>query len=278
MASQAGRFSNLQLRVMSAVVLIVAVLVPAWYGGAAFRILSALIAGVVFLEWAMMTGGGRQMAHAAVSGAGLAAVLAGMAYGMSPWLVPAVLAASIVLSGLSAAAFRAGSWFTWGVVYAGLFGIALAAVRGSGTPGLVAILFLFAVVWVTDVAAYFVGRRLGGPKLAPSISPGKTWSGAIGGTVFGTIAGVLVAAAAGLYETWPYIMLGLTLSVISQAGDLLESAIKRRFGVKDSSNLIPGHGGVMDRVDGLAAAAIALYLVGLAVSGADDPAAGLFAV
>jgi phosphatidate cytidylyltransferase len=240
-------------------------------------VLSALIAGAVFVEWTMMTSNGRDVVHAAVSGAGLAALLAGMAWGMEPWLALAVLAAAIVLSALSAAAFRAGAWFTWGVVYAGLFGIALASVRGDTAWGLVAILYLFAVVWITDIAAYFVGRRLGGPKLAPSISPGKTWSGAIGDALGAMAAGAAVVVAAGLETVWYFAVLALGLSIVSQAGDLFESAVKRRFGAKDSSHLIPGHGGVMDRVDGLAAAAVALYVIAAAASGLTDPAARLFA-
>lgn len=138
-------------------------------------------------------------------------------------------------------------------------------------------LFLFAIVWCTDIFAYFVGRAVGGPKLAPSISPGKTWSGAVGGTIAAVVAGILVAHFAGM--AWGLAMLALLvvgLSVISQIGDLFESRLKRLCSVKDSSQLIPGHGGVMDRVDGLATAALALYIVGAAFAGPDHPAAAFF--
>ena len=157
---------------------------------------------------------------------------------------------------------RRGSWWLpGGIFYAGLTGIALAAIRDDDAVGLVAMLFVFAVVWGTDILAYFVGRAIGGPKLAPRISPGKTWSGAIGGTVAGVAAGTAVALAH-FPITSPWIPgIALLLSIASQIGDLFESFIKRRFGVKDSSKLIPGHGGVMDRVDGLVFASFAAFLL-----------------
>jgi len=132
------------------------------------------------------------------------------------------------------------------------------------------------VVWATDIFAYFVGRAIGGPKLAPSISPGKTQSGALGGAIGGVIAGLLLAAAAGAGHLGMLSVVALALSVISQAGDLFESWVKRRHGAKDSGTLIPGHGGVMDRVDGLVAAAFALYVIGWISASADHPAQGLF--
>ena len=144
-------------------------------------------------------------------------------------------------------------------------------------PGLIAILFLFAVVWATDILAYFVGRSVGGPKLAPSISPGKTQSGAAGGAVGGVVAGVILAAAAGLSGLGQLAVIALVLSILAQAGDLFESWVKRQHGVKDSSAIIPGHGGVMDRIDGLVAAAFALYILGTLSGGANTPAHGLFA-
>ena len=146
------------------------------------------------------------------------------------------------------------------------------------SPGLLAILFLFAVVWATDIFAYFVGRSLGGPKLAPAISPGKTQSGAIGGTVGGVLAGIALAAFAGLGNLPLLALVALLLSIVSQVGDLFESWVKRRHGVKDSGNIIPGHGGVMDRVDGLVAAAFALYAIGSMLGSADKPAQALFAI
>ncbi|MER9183789.1 phosphatidate cytidylyltransferase, partial [Mesorhizobium sp. M0767] len=139
-------------------------------------------------------------------------------------------------------------------------------------------LFLFAVVWATDIFAYFVGRSIGGPRLAPSISPGKTRSGALGGVVGGVVAGLLLAAVAGTGNLVVLGVVALVLSIVAQAGDLFESWVKRRHGRKDSGTLIPGHGGIMDRVDGLVAAAFALYVIGWISATADHPAQGLFPV
>lgn len=274
--------SNLQLRVISAIVLATVVLVVTWYGGVAFRLLSAFIAGMIFYEWACMT---RPVAGSGTAAARLAfvpaifmlvfvgALIAGLP---APVLVGIVVVLAVALALLSSLR-GAGQWEAAGFVYASLSGLSLAMLRGDGHAGLVAILFLFAVVWATDIFAYFVGRAVGGPKLAPAISPGKTRSGALGGLVAGVVAGVLLAAAAGVPGLFGLAGVAAVLSVVSQAGDLFESWVKRRHGVKDSGSLIPGHGGVMDRVDGLVAAAFALFLIGAAISGADQPTHGLFA-
>jgi phosphatidate cytidylyltransferase len=168
---------------------------------------------------------------------------------------------------------RQGVWYASGVAYAGVSAATLSLLRGDDRAGLLALLFLFAVVWATDVLAYFVGRAVGGPRLAPAISPGKTWSGAVGGAVGGLVAGAAFAAFAG-WSAWTAV-LALGLAVVSQFGDLLESFLKRRQGVKDSSHLIPGHGGMMDRIDGLVAAGWALYVIGALFGSADNPASGL---
>jgi phosphatidate cytidylyltransferase len=144
-----------------------------------------------------------------------------------------------------------------GVIYAGAAMLAPALLRASPTQGEAAILWLFAIVWGTDIGAYFGGRRLGGPKLWPSVSPSKTWSGALVGALVSTILGWLIAAlmVPGGVSAAPLLELGLLTSALSQGGDLFESAMKRRAGVKDSSRLIPGHGGLMDRLDGFIVAA-----------------------
>ena len=141
--------------------------------------------------------------------------------------------------------------------------------------GVVAVMFLFAVVWATDILGYFVGRAIGGPKLLARISPNKTWSGACGGVCGALAAGLLVVHLAGGVPLMAAAWLALALSVVSQAGDLFESSVKRRFGVKDASHVIPGHGGLMDRVDGFIAAAAVAALVGLSRAGSDTVARGL---
>jgi phosphatidate cytidylyltransferase len=270
--------SNLQLRIVSALVLAVVVLAITWAGGIAFRLLAAAIGLLVFHEWATVSNLRRDMplftAAWLLVALGMLALAAGLA---APWIV--LLAAVPALFILAAGQVRPlGRLAAAGMAYASLPAIALALLRGDGLSGLLAIAYLFAVVWATDIFAYFVGRAIGGPKLAPTISPGKTRSGAAGGTIAAVAGGIAVAFAAGHPSPLLLGLLAVPLSIVSQAGDLFESAFKRRFGAKDSGNLIPGHGGVMDRVDGLVAAAVALYLAGWLLAGAGSPAAGLFPI
>lgn len=277
-SAPAGRqLSNLQTRVISALILAALVLTVTWFGGLAFRVLMALMALAIFYEWSMLS---RQAGAAALKwgAAGLLGIaMLALVLGFSAETVWLTLAIALALAFAFGIAMGSGREIAVSLAYAGASGASLALLRGSGTSGLLAILYLFAVVWATDILAYFVGRAVGGPKLAPSISPGKTWSGAAGGTVAGVLAGVVFAAAAGLPDIVPLAAAALLLSIVSQIGDLFESAVKRRHGAKDSGSLIPGHGGVMDRVDGLVAAAVALYLVCAALGGLDDPGRALFA-
>ncbi len=148
----------------------------------------------------------------------------------------------------------AGRWY-WpviGILYVGLCCMSLVYLRADATEGLGLVLAFFSIIWATDIGAYLVGRTLGGPKLAPAISPNKTWSGAIGGLLCAVIIGFVVARAMDLsYDSVTLIVAGAVISVMSQIGDLLESWWKRYFGVKDSGHIIPGHGGILDRIDGV---------------------------
>jgi phosphatidate cytidylyltransferase len=173
-----------------------------------------------------------------------------------------------------AAATRNHVWIAGGVLYASALLIALVFIRVDAEFGFMAIIFLFAVVWATDIFGYVVGRSMGGPKLAPSISPKKTWSGAIGGLLGAAGAALAIAIAFREASLLAALTLGLMLSVVAQAGDLFESQLKRRFAAKDASGLIPGHGGVMDRLDGFLAAAVAMTLFGMARAGVGAPARG----
>ena len=254
---------ELKLRIASAIVLAVVVLTATWVGGSAFNIVAAAIAPLIYYEWSTITRLAEQNCKTNAFGWLIVVLIAGdIVLGRSELSMPllcggAVTAALMVLLG------RGSWWLPGGIVYAGLSGISLAAIRGDNQAGFVATLFIFAVVWGTDILAYFVGRAIGGPKLAPRISPGKTWSGAIGGTVAGVAAsGLLTLGVFSRLSLWT-MALAFLLSVASQIGDLFESFIKRRFGVKDSSHLIPGHGGVMDRVDGLVFACFAVFLLTL---------------
>ncbi|MEN0000771.1 MAG: phosphatidate cytidylyltransferase, partial [Pseudomonadota bacterium] len=166
-----------------------------------------------------------------------------------------------------------------GMLYAAPLLVAAGHLRGEGDhmAGFVAVCFLCAVVFATDIGAYFVGRWLGGPKLSPTISPNKTISGAVGGLIAAMIFGTLTYVLFGLTPFWVATALAIPLSIVSQFGDLYESSMKRTAGVKDSGKIIPGHGGVMDRVDGLLFAAFALWLVSIAAGQWDAPANTFFA-
>jgi len=166
-------------------------------------------------------------------------------------------------------------WLAAGVIYVGVFFVSMLMLRSDPRLGLAALIWLFALIWTADIAAYFTGRALGGPKLWPAVSPNKTWSGAVGGAIGGLAAGAAALVAAGLSLRPVHAAVMLAVVIAAQLGDLMESAIKRRFGVKDSSQLIPGHGGLMDRCDSLAAAAAAALLLGLARAGTNAPAEGL---
>jgi phosphatidate cytidylyltransferase len=146
--------------------------------------------------------------------------------------------------------------------------------RADEALGLTAVFFVFAVVWAADSAAYFAGRAIGGPRLAPAVSPNKTWAGLAGAVLAATIAGLVVAVVAGL-PGLAIALLSAALAVTEQAGDLFESAAKRASGTKDTGSLIPGHGGVLDRVDGLIVAVSVAALLGAWRGGFDQAAAGL---
>ncbi len=268
------RLSNLQLRTLSGLVLGGAAIGATWTGGWAFKLLCAVFACAIFFEWCAMTKPWADRNHQLIS-AGL--LVLALALALGGWLAPLPVAGgAILLCLLAGLIYGSWRWTLAGFVYALLPCLAMTFLRNGDRNGFWAILLLFAVVWATDIFAYFVGRAVGGPKLAPAISPGKTWSGAVGGAVAGIAAAIGVAYTAGAAYLGELAGLALLLSAVSQAGDLFESWVKRRAGVKDSGKLISGHGGVMDRVDGLVAAAVALYGAGLLLSGGGDPAAWLF--
>ena len=152
-----------------------------------------------------------------------------------------------------------------GIPYIGLAALSLLWLRGGGAAGGRAVLFLLLVVWASDIGAYLAGRALGGPRLAPAISPGKTWAGAVGGLLAAMLAGLAAEALSpgGMRGAGPAALAAAALGIAAQAGDLLESAVKRGFGVKDSGRLIPGHGGLFDRLDGLLTAAPAAALLAM---------------
>jgi len=249
----AGPWRDLRTRLVTALVLGPLVLGCIWLGGMYFLALMAVTLAGLAWEWVRLCGG------AATGAVGLAmpgvVLLAGALAGLGlPWPGLAVLVLGAALLWRMAGALPR-RFLALGVLYIGLFGVAFVTLRLDPEVGRANLFFLILLVWASDTAAYVAGRAMGGPKLWPAVSPGKTWSGAMGGLLgamlVGALAAVLVAPMAA--PLWAALVAGV-LGVVSQAGDLLESGIKRRFGVKDSSQLIPGHGGLLDRLDGFLAA------------------------
>ncbi|MFG1241795.1 phosphatidate cytidylyltransferase [Xanthobacter sp. DSM 14520] len=263
--------SDLKHRTLSALVLVPVVLLAAYLGGIPFAILWVLAGGAILYEWATLARLDNRPVYLGIGGLTL---IAGGVLAVSDMPTYVFSAVGVGAAAAALATPRQSGWAMTGLIVAGSAALPVVILRGETPLGLIAVLFLCAVVWATDIFAYFTGRALGGPKLWPRVSPNKTWSGAIGGTLAGMAAGVLVAAIPGGAALLPVAGLALGLSIISQAGDLAESALKRLFGVKDASRLIPGHGGLLDRLDGFAAASLAAVVVALLRS-ASDPAAGL---
>jgi phosphatidate cytidylyltransferase len=263
-------------RVLSGIVLAALAIGTAVFGGWTFVLLWTVAALGVFWEWwAMARGATVASSNVAMLAVGaVALLLVAAAAGSGAFAIALVpLAAGAIAAGVLAAPGQR-AWGAAGVLYSGTVVLAPVLLRRDGELGLIAILFLFAVVWATDILGYVVGRAIGGPKLAARISPNKTWSGTCGGALAAVAAGVAVMAGAGAGAVMATACVALVLSIVSQAGDLIESAIKRRFGVKDASHVIPGHGGLMDRLDGFLAATGVAALVGLARGGVDACARG----
>jgi phosphatidate cytidylyltransferase len=260
---------ELRLRVASTLVLIPLAVAGLWFGGVAFALLVAVGAALMLAEWRGITGATRRpwVVFALALATGSAVVAASV---LRLEVGPALVAFIALVALAEADATRpagagcprpAERWLLpAGVAYAGLPALAAVAIRASD-EGWLALGFVFVVVWATDIGAFFAGRTLGGPKLMPKVSPKKTWSGAIGGLLAAVAAGTGLVALFGAVGVGVVFSAAL-LSIAGQAGDLFESSLKRRFGVKDSGNIIPGHGGILDRVDGMVVALVVAWLLG----------------
>ncbi|MBK8082924.1 MAG: phosphatidate cytidylyltransferase [Devosia sp.] len=273
-------WTDLGPRLASAAVLLLIAAIGLYLGGIIFgAIVGAAFAGC-YREWERMV----TLQPLTPVGAVLIGLvgLSALAY---PWF-GLFGTTGIVVAAMLVATVAAGprSWRVAGLLFYGIVIVAIMALRGRATwdvpgsfdAGLWGGLFLGTVIWATDTGAYFTGRQVGGEKLAPDISPGKTWSGAIGGFALGTLAGlVLWLLIVPVSPWWIGLVLAASTSILGQAGDLAESAIKRRFRVKDSGDIIPGHGGLMDRLDSLTFGAIFLFAVGLLHAGYDAIASGV---
>ena len=262
---------NLLMRVAAASVLAPLTIAIAYAGEWLWICLVTLAAIGLYVEWLMIVGAVRQTR---VVASGVAAIaISGIC--LASGSIDASLA--VLAVGFAAVALLSPeqrSWTAAGFFYAAAAQTASVLVRLDLAWGFSALIFILLVVWVTDIGGYFAGRGIGGPKLWPRVSPKKTWAGAIGGFA----ASLAVSAgfvAFGLGKTGPLLALGAILSVASQLGDLFESAVKRRFGVKDSSNIIPGHGGLLDRLDGFVAAVVMVAIFGVLRGGVDGVGRGL---
>jgi phosphatidate cytidylyltransferase len=258
--------SELVLRINSALVLVALTLALTYAGTQTFAALILFAATLMSWEWGrVVRGTGIDGIFAIQSAAIIGAGYFTLKHHSAAAVAIIFVATWLVFRLHQRLEHRSDPWWSAaGVYYAGLPAIALIAIRQDPDYGFHAILYLFLVVWSADTGAFFTGKLIGGPKLAPKISPNKTWSGFIGGAAFACIAGVLFAAWFGHTSIPTVAALSVVLALISQGGDLGESFIKRFFGVKDSSGLIPGHGGVLDRLDGLVFAAIGAGLIAAA--------------
>lgn len=260
---------DLRRRTLSALVMIPVVLGLTVYGGIPFTLLWLVATAGVLWECSHVARLKPALPYFLVGVCGVAAAAGAIHVSHGEYALPLVIATAFAGAIVTRRAGSGGA----GVFAGAIACLPVVALRGEDHIGLVAVLFLYAIVWGTDIGAYFVGRMMGGAKLWPRLSPNKTWSGAIGGTFIGTAAGCALLLGMGLYFTPAMLVLGLILSAAAQVGDLAESAFKRAFGVKDAGSIIPGHGGLLDRVDGFMAASLLALLVGLARN-LDAPASG----
>jgi len=246
-------------RILSALVMIPCALFALYSGGLLWAALIALCLGGMSAEGAGMvfpkeaSTGFKTLFMAATLGA----------FALSTWHSPQLASAAVLVGGLliflAGTVFfgRAVKWAGFGLAYLSLAAIALYWLRAqAGQTGLILVFFLLIVVWATDIGAYLIGRKIGGAKIFPTISPNKTWSGSIGGVICAALCAACVSTF--FMPNAPLLLvcaLAVGLSITAQAGDAFESAVKRIFKVKDSGTLIPGHGGVLDRLDALLLAA-----------------------
>ena len=259
---EARRKPEVAIRVASAVVLAALALGATLLSPWSFLLLVMVGGGIVAWEWGRLTRGNGFDGTALISAVSVSAVAILVSVGRAD-LALFVLAASAAAIGLTAFRSDGSFWSLAGLTYAALPAASLMWLRGDPSSGAVAVLYLFAVAWTTDTASYAAGRLIGGPKLAPRISPKKTWSGFIVGALAPALVGYAFAVALKDTSPWRLALVSVAVALACQMGDLVESWVKRRFGAKDMSQMIPGHGGLLDRIDGLLFAAILAALIAL---------------
>jgi phosphatidate cytidylyltransferase len=270
-ASSGREGNNLLLRIIAALVMAPLAIAMAYVGGWLWTGLVTAAAIGLYIEWLTIIG----MRKPRLVLVGIL-ILLGVGW-LDVGHINEIYLSALVVLGVLTVAFLSSErrpWAAVGIGYALAASIGSSAVRLDPLWGFAALMLVLLVVWATDIGGYFAGRLIGGPKLWPQVSPKKTWAGAIGG--FAASLGVAAGFAAfDLGKILPMLLLGAVLSIASQLGDLFESAVKRRFGVKDSSRIIPGHGGLMDRLDGFVAAILLAAIFGFLRGGADGVGRGL---
>lgn len=262
--------SSLKLRIISAAILAPIVLLAVYFGDLAFYAMIAVALVLMAYEWCRLTcseAWGWDMLLATTAGLGAISFVQFPALADGLPLAPLAAAFAVIGLGLAGAIVRALwkrqdlLWRACSVPYTAVGAVSLVWLRQHEPAGLILVLWALVIVWSMDIGAYFFGRAIGGPRLASRISPNKTWAGMIGGMFCAGLAGGALGCTAGFGAVGTLILLSALIGGWSQMGDLAESAVKRYFGVKDMSNLIPGHGGILDRVDGLLFGAPAVLLL-----------------
>lgn len=256
---------ELALRVAAAAVLVPVVLLGAWAGGIWFALLVAIVIAVAGHEWSRLCHLERPLSVALLISTGPVLAIALVASGIAASLLVFVLAVVFAIGSRDSANRL---WSVAGIIYIGVPTVAILILRFDPRLGLETLFFLFGVVWLTDIGAYAFGRVIGGPRLAPSISPGKTWAGAIGGLILAVAGAYGGSGFMAIQLPFGAVVLAIILSIATQCGDLFESWVKRRFNKKDSGTIIPGHGGILDRIDGLLIAAPVMAAIIIAQRGA----------
>ena len=259
LAAAAAR--NLQQRITSGLVLAAMALAVVYAGTTPFALLVLAGSAVMSWEWCRLVRGASTDSGVVLHAGAVAVAITLTAGGYPAFAFCALLIGAACVVAMTTS--KRASLSAMGVLYVGLPAMALVWLRSDHTYGFAAIVFLFLIVWSTDTMAFVAGRSIGGPKLWPAVSPNKTWAGFIGGVGSSAILSALFAFLVTGATSWKLGVIGLGLGVVAQAGDLAESALKRQFNVKDASHLIPGHGGLMDRLDGFVAVATAAALLAL---------------
>ncbi|MCC9623006.1 phosphatidate cytidylyltransferase [Thalassospira sp. MA62] len=240
--------SGLKPRILSALVMLPVAIAAVWFGTPYFDLLLFVFSAGMMWEWTRMCSPSHYNGVSVV-----AAVALGVAILMQMTGQYEYMALPLVISVVIAAVRAGRNWFLagFGVLYISVAGLAALWLRAIDGQGLLTIMWLFFLVWATDTGAYAFGKTIGGPKLAPRFSPKKTWAGLLGGMACAGLIGGLITYFSSQQVNWGIVIASMLLAIVAQIGDLGESALKRHFNVKDSSRLIPGHGGLLDRADGM---------------------------